>query len=77
MLTNREVATLEDAAQLIDWYRCRWEVELYFHIIKTGCQVEQLQLETMERVERALALALYPDGGMAYPLFDAARPGLS
>lgn len=27
LLTNRVVVTLEEAAQLIDWYRCRWEIE--------------------------------------------------
>ncbi len=58
LLTNRSVNDLAQASELIDWYRARWEVELYFHIIKTGCQVEQLQLETMARVERALALYL-------------------
>ena len=58
LLTNRSIDDLVQASELIDWYRCRWEVELYFHIVKTGCRVEQLQLETMERVERALALYL-------------------
>jgi hypothetical protein len=58
LLTNRLITDLAQASELIDWYRARWEIELYFHIIKTGCQVEQLQLETMERVERALALYL-------------------
>ena len=58
LLTNRLITDLAQASELIDWYRARWEIELYFHIIKTGCQVEQLQLETIERVERALALYL-------------------
>jgi IS4 transposase len=58
LLTNRSVNDLAQASELIDWYRARWEVELYFHIVKTGCRVEQLQLETIERVERALALYL-------------------
>ena len=58
LMTNRPIDDLEQARTLIDWYRCRWEVEVYFHIIKTGCKVEQLQLETMARVERALALYL-------------------
>ncbi|WP_283445199.1 IS4 family transposase [Noviherbaspirillum suwonense] len=55
MLTNRSVNDLAQASELIDWYRCRWEVELYFHTVKTGCLVEQLQFETIEPVERALA----------------------
>ena len=56
LLTNREAATFEAAAELIDWYRARWEMERFFDILKNGCRVEALQLSTMERLERALAL---------------------
>lgn len=56
LLSNREVDNLDAAVQLIDWYRARWEVELFFHVLKNGCRVEALQLASMERLERALAL---------------------
>ncbi|CAP64009.1 transposase, IS4 family [Cupriavidus taiwanensis] len=56
LLSNREVNDLDAAAQLIDWYRARWEVELFFHVLKNGCRVEALQLASMARLERALAL---------------------
>ena len=56
LLTNREITTVEEAAELIDWYRARWEVEMFFDILKNGCQVESLQLRTVERLEVALAL---------------------
>jgi hypothetical protein len=55
LLSNREAATLADAVTLIDWYRCRWEIELFFNILKNGCKVEALQLSTMSRIELALA----------------------
>jgi len=58
LLTNRYAETLGEAAQLIDWYRARWEIELLFLVLKEGCRVEALQLATMQRVERALALFL-------------------
>ncbi|SPD37371.1 transposase (fragment) (plasmid) [Cupriavidus taiwanensis] len=38
LLSNREVNDLDAAAQLIDWYRARWEVELFFHVLKNGCK---------------------------------------
>jgi len=56
LLTNREAVTLEAAAERIDWYRARWEIERFFDILKNACRVEALQLSTMERLERALAL---------------------
>lgn len=56
LLTNRAATTLEEARELIDWYRARWEIEMFFHVLKTGCRVEALQLATLEKIERALAM---------------------
>ena len=28
LLTNREVATLEDAWERVDWYECRWVIDV-------------------------------------------------
>lgn len=56
LLTNREVTGLDEARTLIDWYRARWEIEIYFNVLKNGCRVEALQLARVERLERALAL---------------------
>ena len=56
LLTNREAPDFERAAELIDWYRARWEIELFFHVLKNGCRVEALQLATVSRLERALTL---------------------
>jgi IS4 transposase len=50
LLTNRGVGDFDSAAQLIDWYRCRWEIELLFHILKNGCRIEALQLSQMQRL---------------------------
>jgi hypothetical protein len=56
LLTNRELHSFSAATELIDWYRARWEIELFFHVLKNGCRVEALQLSSLERLERALAL---------------------
>jgi hypothetical protein len=56
LLTNLEVASLEQAAQMIDWYRARWEIEMFFHVLKNGCCIEALQLGSIEKIERALVL---------------------
>jgi hypothetical protein len=56
LLTNREVKDVEAAAELVDWYRARWEIELFFLVLKQGCRVEALQLATVERLEKALVL---------------------
>lgn len=56
LLTNRSVETFAAATELIDWYGPRWEIELFFHVFKNGRRMEALQLSTVERLERALAL---------------------
>lgn len=58
LLTNRTAETLEQVVELIDWYRRRWLVEIFFRIWKSGCRVEALQLATLERLERALVIYL-------------------
>lgn len=81
LLSNRAVPTLEAAVELVDWYRARWEVELLFFTLKEGCRVEALQLSTMQRIERALAvylvvawrIGLLMRLGRACPDWDAER----
>ena len=58
LLTHRTAETLEQVVELIDWYRRRWLVEIFFRIWKSGCRVEALQLSTLERLERALVIYL-------------------
>ena len=58
LLTNRTATSLQEASELIDWYRARWEIELFFLILKEGCRVERLQLSHKDRLESALAIYL-------------------
>ena len=58
LLSNRAVQTLEQAAELVEWYRARWEIELLFLVLKEGCRVERLQLGHVDRLETALAMYL-------------------
>jgi len=55
LLTSLPVDTPEQAAELLQYYLCRWQVEVYFRILKSGCKVEELQLEKLQRLEPALA----------------------
>ena len=47
---------LAAAVELLDWYRARWEIELFFLVLKEGCRVERLQLADTDRLQTALAL---------------------
>jgi len=58
LLTNRTAETLEAVVELIEWYRRRWLIEIFFRLLKSGCRVEALQRGTLERLERALVIYL-------------------
>jgi len=55
LLTTLPVDTLAQAGQCVYYYTLRWLVERYHYVLKSGCQVEELQLETAARIECALA----------------------
>jgi hypothetical protein len=55
LLTTLPVETLTQAQQCVRWYRLRWLIERYHFVLKSGCRLEDLQLETAARLERALA----------------------
>jgi IS4 transposase len=53
-----QVETLSGAQELLNWYLCRWEIELFFKILKSGCKVESMQLRSREKLERLLVLKM-------------------
>ena len=55
LLTTLAVTTFSDALRCVRWYSYRWLIERYHFVLKSGCRVEELQLETAERLECALA----------------------
>jgi hypothetical protein len=55
LMTNLPVETEEDILRVVDYYVARWIVEVYFRTLKTGCRVERIQLETLDRVKNCLA----------------------
>ncbi|MCW5263381.1 IS4 family transposase [Verminephrobacter eiseniae] len=56
LLTNRMASDFAEVVEWIDWYRCRWEIETFFNVLKNGCRVEALQLGSVAKLELALAV---------------------
>jgi hypothetical protein len=48
--------SLDEARTIISWYACRWQIEVFFRVLKSGCGIEQLQLQTRQRLEAAIAI---------------------
>jgi hypothetical protein len=55
LITSLPVTTVTDIQLVIDYYRVRWTVEVYFKVLKSGCKVEEIQLETTARLKNCLA----------------------
>ncbi len=58
LLTTLPVATFEQAAELLELYLCRWEIELLHRVLKSGCKVEQIQQRFDFRIEPVIVLYL-------------------
>jgi hypothetical protein len=54
--TTLLVRNVADAVQYLTWYSFRWLIERYHYVLKSGCGVEQLALQTADRLWRAFAV---------------------
>lgn len=52
--TRESIATIEDTLQVVKYYTHRWRIEEFHLVLKSGCHVEKLRLETWERLEKAV-----------------------
>jgi hypothetical protein len=54
LVTTMTVANLEDALRYVQWYAYRWTIERFHFVLKSGYKIEERQLESVERMERAI-----------------------
>lgn len=56
LLTSLPVTTPEQAQRVVEWYTHRWLIERFHYVLKSGCQLEDRQLQTQPRLERLLSV---------------------
>ena len=56
LLTTLDADNLELAKYVARCYSARWTIEEFHRTLKTGCQVERLQFETLARLRPAIAM---------------------
>ena len=56
LLTTVPLPTTQDALTCLEWYACRWGIEVYHKVLKSGCALEQRQLQDVDHLQRCLAL---------------------
>jgi hypothetical protein len=56
IITTVPVYSLGRAVEVVEAYAQRWKIERYHYVLKSGCGIEKLQLESADRIERALSI---------------------
>ncbi len=56
LLTSLPVTCQAEAERIIDAYRLRWRIEDWHRVLKSGCKAEFLNLQRVERLQRAIAI---------------------
>jgi hypothetical protein len=56
LMTTLPIDDLDQVLTVIDYYCCRWPIENFFKILKSGCRIEERQFETLTRELNAIAV---------------------
>ena len=54
--TLEPAETADEALEVVRKYTCRWPIEEMHLVLKSGCRVESLQLETWDGLEKAVTV---------------------
>ncbi|MCL5409076.1 MAG: IS4 family transposase [Candidatus Omnitrophica bacterium] len=56
LLTGEPVDTFEDCMKVVKYYQFRWLIEEFHKGLKTGCKIEDRQLQSREKLEKLLGV---------------------
>jgi len=56
LLTTVPITSTDAALERLAWYAARWGIEVWHKVLKSGCRIEDRQLEAADRLERCLTL---------------------
>jgi hypothetical protein len=56
LITSLPIHTLEEVRAIVSYYCQRWQIEIYFRTLKSGCRIQERYFETMNRMENCLAI---------------------
>ena len=56
LLTNIPINSLQEAIEKMTWYSYRWNIELFYKILKSGCCVEKAQLRQAASLKNYIIL---------------------
>lgn len=58
LMTTLSVSTMEEAIRILQIYKARWQIEVFFRTLKSGCKIEELYLQNPDRMLPLIAMYL-------------------
>jgi len=58
LVTTLPIQTLEQVRRVVEHYCVRWNIEILFRTLKSGCRIEQRRFEHVDRIVRCMGLYL-------------------
>jgi hypothetical protein len=56
LITTLPINTFDQIQLIIDYYKIRWQIEVYFKTLKSGCRVEERYFERIDRLLNCFAV---------------------
>jgi len=56
LATTLPIDEVQQVRQIVAYYAIRWQIEIFFRTLKSGCRIEERQLETVERMLNCLVV---------------------
>jgi len=56
LLTNHPIESIEEACEKIHWYKARWQIEVYFKVLKSGFRIEKTRFGNVSNLEKYIVM---------------------
>jgi hypothetical protein len=56
LVSSVPVLSVDDAWERVRWYRCRWLIEEFHKVLKSGCRFEDRRMHTVTALQNLLAI---------------------
>lgn len=71
LLCTKPVTSFAEAQEKVKWYIKRWNIEVFHRTLKSGCEIENRQLQSAHNIKAALSIDLV----VAWRIFHLAKLG--
>lgn len=58
LLTTLPIESAEDVKLIVSLYSKRWSIEIYFKVLKSGCNVDEVHFQTTAKIENYISFAM-------------------